>query len=165
MLKCGDVVVYSATGVCLIEEICEKSFGGEKNKYYVLKPLLQKSSTVFIPVNNARLTQKIHPILSQEEFKGLFCSVAQRKPVRPESEALRHDKFIEILESGNRAALMLMVYDLRAFQKQQQENGRRLHLADERLLTSAENLLFEEIAYVFHIEKDAARDFLEKQFA
>ena len=85
--------------------------------------------------------------------------------MRPESENERRQKFSEILESGNRAALLLMIYDLKNISREQQEKGRRLHLADERLLNSAENMLFEEVSYVFEIEKDSAPEFVEKQFA
>ena len=165
MFKIGDVVVYSATGVCEIEDISIKAFSGVKSSYYVLKPLMQKASTVFVPVDNERLTRKIHPILSQEQFSEVFRSVKNRTPNRPESENERREKFTEILESGNRESLMLMVYDLNNFKKTQQENGRRLHLADERLLTSAENILYEELAFVFKIELNSVSDFLEKTFA
>jgi len=165
MFKIGDVVIYSASGVCRVEDICDKSFGSFSAKYYILKPLLQKSSTVFVPTQNSNLTSKMHTILSQEDFKSIFRSVSKKEPVRPESESERHDKFAEILESGNREALMLMVYDLHNFSHEQQQNGRRLHIADEKLLNTAENMLFEEIAYVFGIDKTAAPDFLKEQIS
>jgi len=107
----------------------------------------------------------MHTILSQGDFKSIFRSVSKKEPVRPESESERHDKFAEILESGNREALMLMVYDLHNFSHEQQQNGRRLHIADEKLLNTAENMLFEEIAYVFGIDKTAAPDFLKEQIS
>ena len=164
MFKIGDVVVYSATGVCEIEDICVKSFGGTKCNYYILRPLMQKASTLFIPIENQKLTCKMHPILSQQEFKQVFLSAKSRDPIRPEGENERREKFTEILESGNRVSLILMVYDLNNFKKTQQESGRRLHLADERLLNSAENLLYEELAYVFNIDPSNVSEFLDSQF-
>ena len=165
MYKIGDVVVYSVSGVCCVEDICKKSFGSFSAEYYVLRPLMQKSATVFVPTQNAALTAKMHPVLSKDDFEKTFESVKSLTPVRPESENERRQKFSEILESGNRAALLLMIYDLKNISREQQEKGRRLHLADERLLNSAENMLFEEVSYVFEIEKDSAPEFVEKQFA
>ena len=165
MFKIGDVVVYGTAGVCKIEEISPKTFGAVKTDYYVLRPLIQTASTVFVPVENEKLTCKMHPILSQEEFSEVFCAAKSRAPIRPDSEIERREKFTEILESGNRESLIMMVYDLNNLKAEQQQSGRRLHMADERLLNSAQNLLFEEISYVFKIDISEASDYLQKQFA
>ena len=40
MFKKGDAVVYGQTGVCIIEDIVEKTLiKNEKKKYYLLKPV------------------------------------------------------------------------------------------------------------------------------
>jgi len=163
MFKIGDVVVYSASGVCRVEDICKKSFGSFSANYYILKPLMQNGSTVFVPTENSALTSKIHPVLSKAEFVSIFDTVLKTEPCRPENELLRREKFAEILESGNRSALMLMIYDLKNLAKEQQQNSRRLHIADEKLLNTAENMLFEEVAYVFEIDKTQAPEFLKEQ--
>ncbi len=165
MFKIGDVVVYGTAGVCKIEEISSKTFGTVNCNYYVLKPLIQTASTVFVPVENERLTRKMHPILSQEEFLKVFCAAKNGETIRPDSEIERREKFTEILESGNRQSLILMVYDLNNLKSEQQQCGRRLHIADERLLNSAQTLLFEEISYVFKIDITEVSSFLDSQFA
>ena len=164
MFKKGDVVVYSASGVCEIEEISKKSFGSFSAEYYVLKPLMQKAATVFVPVQNEALTKKIHPILTQSEFECIFDSLKTRAPQRPETESERHDRFIEIIEDGDRTGLMLMVYDLNNYSHEQQQNGRRLHIGDERLLRTAENMLFEELSYVFGISLNEVDEFIKSKF-
>ena len=164
MYKVNDVVIYGTSGVCKILDICQKSFAGTVSNYYILKPLLQNGTTVFIPTDNSRLTSKMHLTLTQDKFNCIFRSVCNKTPLRPESEQERQSKFAEILESGNREALMLMIYDLHNYQTEQRENGRRLHLADERLLNSAESLLFDEVAYVFNIDRSDAAEFVKKQF-
>ena len=75
MYKIGDVVVYSVSGVCCVEDICKKSFGSFSADYYVLRPLMQKSATVFVPTQNAALTAKMHPVLSKDDFEKTFESV------------------------------------------------------------------------------------------
>ena len=165
MFKIGDVVVYSTSGVCEVEEITTKAFGDAEFEYYVLKPLMQKAATVFVPTKNEALSKKIHPVLTKDEFNALFETVKATQPKRPETEADRKQRFSEILEKGDRLALFMMVYDLNLYAKQQQENGRRLHLADERLLSAAEQVLFEEIAYAFDItllEAEELADSLKK---
>lgn len=153
MFKKGEIVVYSATGVCRIEDLCEKQFGTFSAQYYVLKPLMQKSATVFVPTNNALLTSKLHTILTKAELTEAMSAAKLDNASVLETEAERRQRFNEILQSGNRTSLTNMVWELYTLKKRQMENGRRLHLADERLLDSAENLLFEEIAYVYGIDK------------
>ncbi len=164
MFKKGDVVVYSASGVCEILEISKKSFGSFSAEYYVLKPLMQKAATVFVPVKNEALTKKMHPILTRSEFEGVFTSLKKCAPARLASESERREKFSELLESGDRAALMHIVYDLNLHGKEQIESGRRLHIGDERLLRTAENMLFEEVAYVFNLDIEAADEFIKSKF-
>ena len=165
MFKIGDVVVYSVSGVCLVEDICTKSFGDFSYEYYVLKPLLQSASTVFVPVKNATLTKKIHHILCRSDFDNVFLTYKNREcpciDLKTESE--RHDCFMEILENGDRASLMLLVNELYAFGQHQLQNGRRLHIGDEKLLKTAENLLFEEIAYVYQIDKNDVSEFIKQK--
>ena len=164
MFKKGDVVIYSASGVCEIAEISKKSFGSFTAEYYVLKPLMQKASTVFVPTGNEALVKKIHPILTQDEFNSIFAALKNCEPNRPQTESERQEKFAQIIESGNRTSLMLMVYDLHSYSSEQQQNGRRLHIGDERLLRTAENMLFEEVAYVFGVSVDEANDFIRSKF-
>ena len=151
MFKIGDVVVYSTSGVCEVCEITTKTFGNAQFEYYVLRPLMHKAATVFVPTKNEALSKKIHPVLTRAEFDALFETVKSAQAIRPETEAERKQKFSEILAEGDRLALFLMVYDLKLYANEQRENGRRLHLADERLLSAAEQILFEEIAFAFDI--------------
>ena len=156
MFKKGEIVVYSATGVCRIEDLCEKQFGTFSAQYYVLKPLMQKSATIFVPTNNTSLTSKLHTILTKSELEKALNSAKLNCAPLLENENERRQRFNEILQNGDRTQLVSMVWELYYIKKKQVDNGRRLHLADERLLDCAENLLFEEIAYVYGIEKTEA---------
>ena len=126
---------------------------------------MQKAATVFVPTENSVLTEKIHDILTKQDFEEIFKTVAKRKPVRSKTEAERRECFSEVISKGDRERLILIVHDLRLMQKQQVESGRRLHIADERLMNLAENLLSEEVAYVYGISKEEALDFVKQKIA
>lgn len=164
MYKVGDIVVYSATGVCEITEITKREFCKITANYYVLTPLTQKSATVFVPAENPALTKKMHPVFSKEEFLEAFEKAKTTEIVRPQNENERKQRFSEILDSGDRTSLLLAVYDLHRLQKEQIESSRRLHIADEKLLNSAENLLFDEVSYVFGIAPDNVLEFIQSHF-
>ena len=57
-----------------------------------------------------------------------------------------------------------MVYALNNYSHEQQQNGRRLHIGDERLLRTAESMLFEEVAYVFDFPLNEADEFIKGKF-
>ena len=51
MFETGEVVVYEGAGVCVIEEIRIEKFNKESRLYYVLKPVKEKSTTIYFPVD------------------------------------------------------------------------------------------------------------------
>lgn len=163
MFKVGDKVVYATTGVCEVEKIENKQFGNIVKNYYILKPLLQPISAVFVPTDNERLTCKIHPVLTREQFDDVFQNFSSCEDVWVDEENLRRSLFDEILITGERAHLISMIRNLHKHQQHQFSNGKRLHLADERLLKLAETILFDEIKYVYSIEQDEVIEFLKKK--
>ena len=118
MFQVDEVILYGTTGVCKIQDICEKNFGGVCTRYYILKPLLQETATVFVPTENKKLTRKMHPLLSPEDFQDLFHTISARTPVRPESEEERQQQFESVLQNGDRAGLMMMVHDLHNYRRE-----------------------------------------------
>lgn len=162
MFKVGEVVLYSTSGVCKVSELTEKSFGSFSAEYYVLTPLMQKASTVFVPTQNDKLTKKMHPILSKNDYEKVFSFVKENGFARTQTENERQQKFLEVIESGSREDLICMILDLREIEKEQTENSKRLHISDERLLNSLEEILFDELCFVFEIEREDANEFLIK---
>ena len=56
-----------------------------------------------------------------------------------------------------------MIKALYFHQREQQKNGRRLHITDERFMKEAEKMLYEEFAYVLNIRKDQVLPFILNQ--
>ena len=51
MYQVNDTVAYSSQGICTVSEICKRDVGGSMVDYYVLKPVADPRSTVYVPVN------------------------------------------------------------------------------------------------------------------
>lgn len=62
MYQRGEVVLYSAHGVCRITDIVRKTMAGETAEYYVLQPIYEEGSTLFLPTGNEKLTAKMRRI-------------------------------------------------------------------------------------------------------
>ena len=39
MFNIGDLIIYSALGICRIDNICEQTYNGTTRKYYVIQPI------------------------------------------------------------------------------------------------------------------------------
>ncbi len=100
----GETVVYGGSGVCQIDDIRDISFYHERpQKYYVLKPLFVKQSqTVYVPMNNEKLTAKIQPVISREEALELIHGINDNDVEWIEDRNLRKDTFNDLVMGGNR---------------------------------------------------------------
>ncbi len=73
MFKIGSYVVYRSEGVCVVSDIRTVSFGAlGSTEYYILTPISDKKSTVFVPVHNEALTSQMRGLLNAEKFSELI---------------------------------------------------------------------------------------------
>ena len=150
MVQVNDTVLYGSQSVCTVTEICEKTVGKEKLRYYALKPVYDGKSTVYVPCANGKLVGKMRRILSAAEIRALIDSLAGESLGWIENDALRRERYGEIL------ALYLHRESLKS-------TGRKFHAADEQLLERAQKLLHEEFAFVLHILPEEVPLFITRQ--
>ena len=53
-----------------------------------------------------------------------------------------------------------MIKALYSHEKYQQEHGRKFHTADQKIMKEAENMLYEEFAYVLDIQQEKVVPFI-----
>lgn len=154
MYEIGDTVLYDTQGVCRIAQITEKDFNGKRLSYYVLKPVYDEKSTVFVPVDNESLTQRMRRILSEEEIHALIRSMPQEDAHWIEDENERKQAYKEVLAQGDRVKLIQTIKALYLHREKLRTQGKKLHVADERFFKEAEKLLYDEFAHVLHIARE-----------
>ena len=59
MFEINDKVLYGTDGVCVVEDIAQRTFGGVTETYYILKPYSGSLSSIMIPVSNEHLVSRI----------------------------------------------------------------------------------------------------------
>ena len=164
--KVNDMVMYGTAGVCRITEISEQSFCGRGGRYYILQPVYDNRSTVFVPVDNEALTTKMHRILSAEEIYDLIRDMPDTDTIWTDNEEVRREKYKEILKGGNRRDLIRMIKTLYTRQQALLQNGKKkLRATDERFLKEAERVLHEEFAHVLNIQRDQVLPFILEQIS
>ena len=154
MYQKDDIVVYGAPGVCRISGIIEKTFGGISGQYYELKPVYDEKSTLFVPVENQELVDKMHRVLSADSIKALIQSVSEEETAWIADEAERKQYYKEILDTGDRRELFRAIKALYLHRQHCQKDGKKMHVCDERFFKEAERILYDEIAFVLQIDRD-----------
>ncbi len=154
MYKVNDTVAYGTRGVCEIVDITEKLFMGMKKEYYVLKPIDNTSTTLFVPTDNEAITSKLRKILSKDEIHKLIASVDFKESVWIEDKNERKEKYRKIIESGDHRLLIQMIKTLWEHIKERQAEGKKALASDERFFKEAELLLYNEFQYVLKISKE-----------
>ena len=159
----NDIVRYGAHGVCKIADIAEKNFNGVPVEYYVLKPIYNDTSTIYVPVQNQSLTDKMYKVLSAEEIRALIQAMPYEESMWIDDEEERKRRYQEILVDGDRVEMVRMIKALYLHQREQQAKGRKLHMADDRFFKEAERMLYEEFALVLQMKKEEVLPFILEQ--
>ncbi len=161
MLNIGDKVLYGAAGACTVTDICRKKFGdaGER-EYYVLVPIHDNRTTLYLPVDNEKLMGKVKQLLSVEEIEDLIRSMPDEKPIWIADEKLRQETYKSMLRSGNRRDLVSITKALYNHRQKMASMGRKLHIADEKLLHEAEKLLCDEFAAVLDLQPSEVNTYI-----
>ncbi len=163
MFKVCDKVFYGAHGVCEILEIKSCSIAGEVKEYYILKPVYQPHSTLYVPVTNQALTSKMHPLLSREEIEELINTMPQEETLWLEDDTLRKETYNKILAGGERKKIVQIIKTLYLEQSIRHSLGKRLRQSDEQILGRAEDLLYHEFALVLNISPDQVLPLLQRK--
>jgi len=161
--KVNDTILYGIHGVCRITEISERQFNDKCREYYVLKPICDDKATLYVPVNNEKLVDKMRRVLTAAEIYELIETMPDENTIWIENESARKEKYKEILRQGDRVELVRLVKTLYQHQETQREKGKKLHLADERFMKDAERMLFAEFAHVLDIKYEQVLPFILKE--
>lgn len=148
MFSANDTIHYGGSGVCLIQEIATMRFGRTRERYYVLKPLHQNTSVIYVPVENAQLVAKMRPILTTGEVHSLIDRIDEIGTVWNDDLNERKLLFDGLLHSGSCEDLIRLIKTLFLQRERRQAEGKALHVSDENYLREAQRLLFDEFAGV-----------------
>ena len=158
MYKIGDMVMYKKVGVCKIEDIRPEKFNKEPKLYYVLKPEWEEGSTIYCPADAAEA--KMRGLLSQQEVFSLIRIMPETQTEWIENSQIRQDRFLDILKNGDHQELVKLIKTLYVHQLQREKDGKRLYLADKKIMQEAETLLYGEFAHVLKIRQDEVVPFI-----
>ena len=163
MHNVNETVLYGTHGICRIADIEERDFTGSTKTYYVLKPVKDEKSTIYVCVHNEKAVQQMRQIMSADEIREMIRNMPDEAAEWIENKNERNEKYKAILNSGDRYALVRMIKSLYLHRQQQKELGKKMHLTDEKFFKDAERMLHEEFAAALNIKPEQVLPFIMGQ--
>jgi len=154
MFQVNDTVTYGTNGVCKIEDITMKEFMGTTKEYYVLKPVNDSAATLYVPVHNEKIAGKMRRILSEQEVYQLIETMPEQDNIWFQRDNERKEQYKMIIAEGDHRKLIGMIKAIYLHKKKREEEGKRLHISDERFFKEAERILYDEFQYVLNIRRE-----------
>jgi CarD family transcriptional regulator len=143
--------MYGIHGVCKIVDKELRTIDRKKMEYLVLEPVNQNSSRFYVPSGNPNAMAKLRRLMTRQELETLLVSGDIRQPCWIEDENLRKQHYRDLVSTGDRVALLRMLYTLYRHRESQLSSGRKFHLCDENFLRDAQRLIETEFAAVLQI--------------
>lgn len=149
----GDMVMYGANGVCIVDEVRREAVlpGAEERLYYVLKPIVGRGMVISVPADCERLTAKLRHVLSRRQIDSMLDSAKRRAIEWIDDRHDRADAFRAILSKGVHEELLLLIRCIYLRRTELTAAGKKLNANDEEVLKNAVRLVREEFAYSLEI--------------
>ncbi len=99
MFACGEYVFHESGGVCRIDDICVaplESMPADR-KYYVMKPIHDLNSVIYIPVDSDRIF--LRRLLTREEAEELLDRIPFVRAFEAENAKLLRQKYTEAMDT------------------------------------------------------------------
>lgn len=163
MLQVGSQVVYGIHGVCCIVDVEIRRVDRKKVEYFVLEPREQPGTRYYVPTQNQVALSKLRPMLTRAELNELLVSAQNDQDYWIADENQRKQYYRELINSGDRVALIGMIRALYGHRESQLAAGRKFHLCDENFLRDAQKLLTSEFSYVLGIPQTEVAAYIENK--
>lgn len=160
MFGIGEFVVCGSKGVCTVEEVTKLNMPGvnRERDYYVLKPVYNFGTTVYIPVDTGN--ESMRKILSVEEANQLIQAIKDIQPITTANDKLLEQEYRGCLRT-NLCEEWVKIIKTTYFRKQRRlQMGRKVTAVDAKYSRIAEDSLYGELAVVLDIPKDKVAGYI-----
>ncbi len=160
MIRVNDAVLYGVDGICHVTRVTTKIIDGKPEEYYVLHPIDQETTTIYVPTANETLVSRMHRLLSLDEVIELIHSIPDEETIWIEDDTKRRATYGQILLGDDRRELLKLIKTLYLHAQSLKQGKRKMRAADEKVLKEAEKQLYDEFAHVLCIEPGQVLPFI-----
>lgn len=164
MPQVGDLTIYQEHGICRVDDICDKTYGGKTREYYVLRPIENSQDlTINLPVeNNKKMLSKL---IDRDEAEAVLESFHSEGIKWIDQNSQRKQRYTKKINSGDRFEAAKVANTLLRKKKEVEADGKKFYKNDEEMLKSIKNILFKEIALALDLTEAAVQRKINKIIA
>ncbi len=146
----NEYVRYAANGVCLVENIklMDTPDRKEQKSFYILKPVGDPTSTIYVPADNQILTARMQHILDKQEIDTLILSIKEQDFSWINDRKLRAQIFHDMLKRCQQQELLQLISCIYLKKQELTAAKKKLSSSDEAILRQAEKLIEDEFSFV-----------------
>lgn len=159
MFKIGDLAVYPAHGVGIIERIETQEISGCSQDFYVMR-ILENGMIIMIPTQNVN-SVGLREIIGQNEVPKLY-SILRKRDVTVDNQTWnrRYREYMDKIKTGSVFEVAEVYRDLLMLKVEKE-----LSFGERKMLDTARNLLVKEISLAKKVEEEQIEKDLDRIFA
>lgn len=147
MFKIGDLAVYPAQGVGVIEAIESREYMGSKQKFYVMK-IMSNGMKIMIPTNSAA-SVGLREVIAEEEIQKVY-EILRNKEVTIDKQTWnkRYKEYLDKIKTGSVFEIARVLRDLFIL-----KSDKNLSFGERKMMDTAKSLLVKEISVASNLEE------------
>ena len=159
MFKIGDMAVYPAQGVGVIENIETRDIMGSQQSFYVIK-ILGNNAKIMIPENGAD-SVGLREVISEQDIPRVYEILRERKVnVDRQTWNKRYKEYWEKIKTGSVYEIAEVLRDLLIL-----KTDKDLSFGERKMMDIAKNLLVMEISIAQRSNQELVEKDLDAIFA
>lgn len=167
MFYIGDLIIYSAHGICRIDDICKNTYFGVTKDYYVLHSMENYKLKISTPVDNDKVIMQ--GLLNRNEAEKILQSFKLPGVTWIELDNQRTQIYYDVIRKGNRREIANIANTLMRKKNETKKYRRKFQEKDDKLLTFIQSILFEELALALNttpevISKKITKFIIENEY-
>jgi CarD family transcriptional regulator len=155
----GDMAVYPAHGVGLIESIEKQTIGGVDQAFYVMK-ILDNDMTIMIPTATSD-NVGLRAIISKEDVKKVIDILKERDiKISSQTWNRRYRDYMEKIKTGSVYEVAVVLRDLFLLRV-----DKDLSYGERKMMDTAKSLLIKELSLARKVDEEKVEQQIEKLFS
>ncbi len=158
MFKKGDLAVYPAHGVGIIETIESQEISGCRQDFYHIR-ILDNNMKILVPTQNVD-NVGLREIIGRKEVSKLYSILRKRDgAVDNQTWNRRYREYMDKIKTGSAFEVAEVYRDLLMLKEEKD-----LSFGERKMLDTARSLLVKEISLAKKVEEKQIEDDLDKMF-
>jgi CarD family transcriptional regulator len=158
MFKIGDLAVYPAQGVGVIEAIENRDVGGRRQLFYIMK-IMGNGMKIMIPMNSAKAVG-LREVIMETEIPKVYA-ILRNKDVTIDKQTWnkRYREYLEKIKTGSVFEIARVLRDLFIL-----KCDKNLSFGERKMMDTAKSLLIKEISVASNAEETKVEEDLKRIF-